>query len=300
MEVSSAAAAFGSIAAAEFMKHGQTRVSVGISGVARAFEKFCRGEIALVGVARPILKEEMEACGKAKVEFVELPVALDAFVLIVNPKNRFVENLSVEHLRRMWEPGAQGTITHWAQINARWPDRPLKLLGPARSSDEARGFNVAVLGNEFTRHDYMGSAEDRMLIEAVERDPHAIAYVALSAYVANRSRVRAVPVVLKAGANPVMPSSANVAGGAYSSLTRAIFIYVSTDALERRGVDAFAEHLARHAARLAKGADLVPLTDSIYQAGVSRLRARRAGSIWGGGTPVGLTMQALQRKFLAM
>jgi hypothetical protein len=170
----------------------------------------------------------------------------------------------------------------------------------SRSSDEDRAFNVAVLGSEFTRHDYMGSAEDRMLIEAVERDPHAIAYVALSAYVANRSRVRAVPIVLKAGANPVMPSSANVAGGAYSSLTRAIFIYVSTDALERRGVDAFAEHLARHAARLAKGADLVPLTDSIYQAGVSRLRARRAGSIWGGGTPVGLTMQALQRKFLAM
>ena len=140
------------------------------------------------------MKHELDTCGNAKVEFVELPLAFDAVTLIVNPGNRFVETLSIEQLRKMWEARAQGTLTRWNQIDARWPDAPLKLLGPARSSDEGRFFNVAVLKTEIARQDYMSSSEDAVPAQTVARDLHAIAYVSSAAFEAHRRQVKAIAI----------------------------------------------------------------------------------------------------------
>ena len=57
--------------AEEFQKanKGQVRVTVGISGTGGGFKKFCRGETDISNGSRPILKEEIEACKKAGIEF---------------------------------------------------------------------------------------------------------------------------------------------------------------------------------------------------------------------------------------
>ena len=57
---------------------GAVKVTVGISGTGGGFKKFCRGEIDIAAASRPIKTEEMEACKAAGIEFIELPVALDA------------------------------------------------------------------------------------------------------------------------------------------------------------------------------------------------------------------------------
>ena len=56
-------------------KKGKIKVTVGIAGTGGGFKKFCRGETDISDASRPILKQEMEACKGAGVEYFELPIA---------------------------------------------------------------------------------------------------------------------------------------------------------------------------------------------------------------------------------
>ena len=92
-------------------KKGSVRVTVGISGTGGGFKKFCRGESDVQNASRPILQKEMEDCKAAGVEYIELPVAFDALTVVVNPRNTFLKTMSVEELKKLWEPAAQGKVT---------------------------------------------------------------------------------------------------------------------------------------------------------------------------------------------
>jgi ABC-type phosphate transport system substrate-binding protein len=65
-------------------KKGKLKVTVGISGTGGGFKKFCRGETDISNASRPILKQEIEACKGAGVEF---------FVGAIHDGRRTEENL---------------------------------------------------------------------------------------------------------------------------------------------------------------------------------------------------------------
>ncbi|MEO7404811.1 MAG: substrate-binding domain-containing protein [Burkholderiales bacterium] len=98
------------------------QVTVGISGSVGGFKKFCRGEIDVANALRPILKAEMSDCAKAGIEFYEMPAAFDALTVVANPTNAFLKQLTVEELKRLWEPAALGKITRWNRVNPSFPD----------------------------------------------------------------------------------------------------------------------------------------------------------------------------------
>src|ERR671916_893885 len=111
-------------------KKGRVRVTVGISGTGGGFKKFCRGETDISNGSRPILKEELEACKQAGIDFYELPIAFDALTVAVSPKNNFVgECITIAELKKIWEPGAQGKVTRWSDVKPNWPNQPIKLYG---------------------------------------------------------------------------------------------------------------------------------------------------------------------------
>ena len=111
--------------AEEFQKaqKGAVNVTVGISGTGGGFKKFCRGETDMQDASRPILAKEMADCKAAGVEYIELPVAFDALTVVVNPKNTWINSLTVDELKKMWEPAAQGKVTKWKDVNPAWPTR---------------------------------------------------------------------------------------------------------------------------------------------------------------------------------
>src|SRR5687768_12650815 len=116
--------------AEEFQKaNSGMKVTVGISGTGGGFKKFCRGETDISNASRPILKKEIDACWESGVQFIEIPVAYDALTVVVSPKNSFIESMTVAELKKMWEPAAQNSITKWNQVNAAWPNEPIKLFG---------------------------------------------------------------------------------------------------------------------------------------------------------------------------
>lgn len=298
IEGSSAGLTISQTAAAEFRRnHKDVGLTVGVSGSSGALGKFCRDELDLAHTARPILKAEIEACRKADIEFIELPLAFDAVTVVVNPKNSFVRSLTVDDLRAMWEESAQGKVRRWNQVNPRFPDAPLKVLAPDAQFDGSNYFLAAVLKpGQSPRRDYMGSVDDNVLIQGVARDVNTVSYLPIATYLENRAKLRAVPIAAGAGAQAVAPSPENIANGQYRPLARPIFLYVNARSLARAEVAAFAGFYAANAARLARDARYVSLSDSTYQSNQERLRRRIAGSLWNGAVPVGLSMQELQKR----
>ncbi|HLG29605.1 MAG TPA: substrate-binding domain-containing protein, partial [Candidatus Brocadiales bacterium] len=117
--------------AEEFQKleKGKTKVTVGISGTGGGFKKFGLGETDISDASRPIKPTEVELCKKNGIEYIELPVAYDGLAVMVNPKNGWVDYLTVKELKKIWEPEAQGKITKWNQIRPSWPDKEIHLFG---------------------------------------------------------------------------------------------------------------------------------------------------------------------------
>jgi phosphate transport system substrate-binding protein len=275
-------------------KRGAVRVTVGISGTGGGFKKFCRGETDISNASRPILKKEMEDCKAAGVEFVELPVAFDALTVVVNPKNSFLKSVTVEELKKLWEPAAQGKVTRWNQVNPAWPDAPIKLFGAGSDSGTFDYFTEAIVGKaKASRGDYTASEDDNVLVQGVSRDVNAIGYFGYAYYAENMDKLKAVPIVEKAGKPAVAPSEASVIDGSYQPLSRPIFIYVNVKSLTKAEVREFAHFYLTHGAKLAKEVKYVPLPERSYKAGLDRVVKVQKGTVFAGHADVGVRIDDL-------
>jgi phosphate transport system substrate-binding protein len=275
-------------------KKGAIKVTVGISGTGGGFKKFCRGETDVQNASRPILKKEMDDCKAAGVEYFELPVAFDALTVVMNPKNTFLKAITVEELKKMWEPAAQGKITKWNQINPAWPDAPLKLFGAGADSGTFDYFTEAVMGkSKSSRGDFTASEDDNVLVQGVSQDVNAIGYFGFAYYAENQSRLKAVPIVEKAGKPAVSPSEATVLDGSYQPLSRPIFIYVNAKSLAKPEVKEFVDFYMKEGAKLAKEVKYVPLPAKAYQMNSEHLAKGKKGTVFGGASEVGVRIEDL-------
>jgi phosphate transport system substrate-binding protein len=285
--------------ASEFQKarRNATNVTVGISGTSGGFRKFCRGETDISDASRPIMTREMEACRAGGVEYLELPVAFDAITVVVNIKNRFLTSISVDELKRLWEPAAQGKVMRWNQVNPAWPDVPVKLYGPGADSGTFDYFTEAVVGAaNASRKDYTASEDDNVLVQGVARDTNALGYFGYAYYVANRQKLRALPIAEKPGKLAVEPSPEAVVKGTYQPLSRPIFIYVNAKALERAEVRDFVQVYLENGARFATDAKYMPLPESAYGKALEHLKAMKKGTVFSGVPEIGITIEELMRR----
>ncbi|MCC7542287.1 MAG: PstS family phosphate ABC transporter substrate-binding protein [Deltaproteobacteria bacterium] len=279
-------------------KNAGSRVTVGRSGTGGGFQKLCRGEIAIAGASRPITAAEIEACRRANVEWIELPVAYDGLAVVVNPQNTWATSITVAELKRMWEPEAQARVMRWSQVREGWPDEPLRLFGAGVDSGTYDYFTKAIVGREHaSRGDYTSSEDDNVLVQGIAGDRLAIGFFGLAYYEENRSRLRVVPVDdgdASNGAGPITPSQDTVSRGTYQPLARPIFVYVRKAALASDAALArFVEFYVQNAGRLAPETGYVPLPARAYELAAARLRARTTGSLFSGGSQIGVTIEQL-------
>ncbi len=270
-------------------KKNAIKVTVGISGTGGGFKKFCRGDTDVQNASRPILKSEMANCKTVGIDYIELPVAFDALTVVINPKNSFVKSLSVEQLKRMWEPAAQGKVMNWNQIDPSFPNAPLKLFGAGADSGSFDYFTEAINGkSKASRGDFTASEDDNVLVQGVARDVNAIGYFGLAYYQENKDKLRAVPIIAGPGKPPVGPSEETVLAGSYQPLARPIFIYVSTKSLAKPEVREFVNFYLTHGAKAAKEVQYVPLPARAYEVGKGRVAGMKTGTIFAGHAEVGV------------
>jgi phosphate transport system substrate-binding protein len=276
---------------------GQGTATVAASGTGGGFKKFCRGDTDLTGASRPIKPGEAKECAANGIDFVELPVAYDGLAVVVNAKNTWVDHLTVEELKTMWAPEAQNRITSWSQIRDGWPDRQLTLYGPGTDSGTYDYFTLAVVGKEHSsRGDFTANEDDNVLVQGVAGDVNALGFFGFAYYAENRGRLQVVPIDDgndANGAGPIAPSLETVANGTYQPLSRPIFIYVSTKALARPVVARFAAFYLDQAQALAAEVGYIPMPERAYALAHQRLEARQTGSIFEGGSQLGVTIEKL-------
>ncbi|MGE5085061.1 MAG: PstS family phosphate ABC transporter substrate-binding protein [Bacillota bacterium] len=279
---------------------GATKVTVGVSGTGGGFKKFCRAETDIQDASRPITKEEMAACRTAKVSYFELPIAFDAIAIVVNPKNNWVNEITTQELKKMWEPEAQGKVMTWNQVNAKWPAEKLSLYGASTDNGTFDYFTEAVVEKaKSSRGDYTASVDHNTRVTGVSSNKGALGYIPYAYYITNKDKLKLLAVVggKKAPSKKaVLPDEKTVIGGTYFPLSRPIFIYVNQDSMKKPEVKQYVEFYLDKAAEMAKQVQYIPLPTKAYQTAKEHLTKKRTGTVFGGEPQVGMTIDQIMKK----
>jgi phosphate transport system substrate-binding protein len=233
-------------------------VTVATSGTGGGFEKFCNGETDISDASRPIKDDEAAACEENGIGFAELTVANDALTVVVNKDNDWVDCLTVDQLKAIWEPGS--TVTNWNQVDPSFPDEELVLYGPGTDSGTFDYFTGEINGEEgASRTDYEPSEDDNVIVQGVAGSAGGLGYFGFTYFEENADQLKAVAV--DGGSGCVEPSVETAQDGTYTPLARPLYVYVSDTAAGEAQVSDFVDFYIENIDEIVTEAQYVPLTD---------------------------------------
>jgi phosphate transport system substrate-binding protein len=283
------------IASEEFGKQLDDRVKreVAFSGTSGGLRKFIAGEIDIANASRPITREEIKAAKEYDIPYIEVPIAYDALTIAVNPKNDWVDSIRISELKKMWELAAEGKITKWNQIRPEWPDKELKLYGAGNDSGTHDYFSEVVVGKKVgLRTDYIGSEDDDLLIEGIEKEEGSLGFIPLAYFTKEGDKLKALAVQWDYNAEagipvqagpPTMPSKEAVLQGAYMPFGRPLFLYVSVTSLEAKPhLKEFLQFFLINADSYVDQAHYLSLPKISYARSIADLEAKRTGTRFSG------------------
>lgn len=225
------------------------QVSVDGPGTSDGFVLFCDGETDLQDASRAIEPEEIKACTKNGIDYLELEVALDGLTVMTNGQNSAVECLNFGDLYALFGPESEG-FANWSDANALaakvggnggFPNEPLEITAPGEESGTYDAF-IDLAGIEDTaleqgvseddaaalRKDYQASANDNVIIQAMEGTPSALGFVGFAFAEEGGDAIKEIQI--DGGDGCVAPTTETVADGTYP-LSRSLYIYVDKAAL---------------------------------------------------------------------
>ncbi|MBV0901765.1 PstS family phosphate ABC transporter substrate-binding protein [Haloarcula salina] len=256
----------------EFQKeHDQVDISLSPTGSGGGFSNhFCVGNSDFNNASRPITQSEQDLCSENGVEYHEINVATDALTVIVNTENDWVDCMTPDQLRQIWR--ADGAST-WADVNADWPDEPIKRFGAADTSGTFDYFNEAILGEEANHTgNYEATEKDNLILQGVQQDQYGIGYFGFAYYQGNQSAVKALGI--DNGNGCVKPSIESAKAGEYKPLSRPLFTYPRKEALAEEHIAEFARFYVEQSANadlVSEQIGFVPKTEETMQSELEAL-----------------------------
>ena len=251
------------------------RITVGFSGSGGGFERFCGGETDISNASRPINDRERAECAANGIQFSEITVAWDGLSVVVNPANDFVECLTVQELRRIWQPTS--TVRTWRDVRPSWPAEAIRLYGPGTDSGTFDYFTETINGESgASRPDFQASEDDNILVQGVAGDRYALGYFGYAYYSENADRLKLVAV--DGGSGCVLPADETIEDGTYTPLARPLFIYVKHAALAQPEVRAYVEFLLTEAPAIVPSTGYHALSEAEYQQGLAEIAEAAGGA----------------------
>jgi phosphate transport system substrate-binding protein len=252
-------------AAAELFneENPDVNITVGAAGTSGGFEKFCAGETDISDASRPIEPEEEKLCQEGGVEYTEVQVANDGISVVSNPALE-ISCLTVDQLKQLW---ADDTVSNYSDLGEDadtgqpLPDVDVSLYGPGTDSGTFDYFTEEINGEEgVSRKEYQPSEDDNVLVEGVAGDENGSGYFGFSYYEQNQDSLNLISV--DDGNGCVAPSVETIQSGEYSPLARPIFMYPSTEAMQKPEVEAFMQFVVDSYSEIAEAAQIVPMDET--------------------------------------
>ena len=257
--------------AEEFNKlYPKVRVNVGVSGTGGGFKRFTTGETDISNASRHLkIPEETDIAKENEIEYVELRLGTDGLSVMVSPSNDFVECLTMNELKMIWEPGSE--INNWNQVRSDFPDQKMRLYGPDTDSGTFDYFTEEVMGEaQLSRADYTASADDNVLIQGIAGDKGSLGYFGYAYYQESKDKLKLVAV--DSGTGCVLPGPETIKSGEYSPLSRPLFIYVNLNSMERLEVGAFVDFYMKHGPDLTNEVGYIASDESVYADNKAKLK----------------------------
>lgn len=249
-------------------KYPDVKVTVGSSGTGGGFKRFTKGETDVSDASRPIKASELEQCQAANVKFIELPVAYDGLTVVVNPANKFVDQLTIAQLQKIFLENQ--AVKYWSDLDPNWPANPIKIFSPGYDSGTFDYFKEVVTkglpeDKIAMRSDMSLNENDNVLVNGVAEEPNAIGFFGAAYYYENASKLKAVKIVNPTTGEAVGPDPEDIKSGNYAPFSRPLLIYVGESSLKRPEFKKFVEFYLQESANIAKEVGYVALPQEIYR-----------------------------------
>ena len=203
-------------------------------GSTDGFDVFCAGDADINDASVSIPADYQKQCADAGVDFIELPIALDAITLVKHRDNDWAQDLSIQQLHDIW--AKDSSVTKWSDIDPSWPDEEITLYGRPQGSGTLGVFEELVLGGDDIREDYQATDDIQELSKWVSEDVNGLSFMGIGNYLATEDPTRnRIDNVLVDG---VAPTAEETKNGNYP-LSRPLFLYVNEDSTKREDVNEF-------------------------------------------------------------
>lgn len=241
------------------------KVSIGVSGSGGGFEKFIAGETDLSNASRPIKDEEKSSLEEAGIDFTEFKVANDGLSVVVNKENDWIEELTMEDLRKLWLE--DGKTKKWSDINPKWPDEEVKFFSPGTDSGTYDFFHEEVLEEkDMVRQNIQLSEDDNVLVTGVTGDKNAIGFFGYAHYLANKDNLKVVKI------DGVEPTNETVESGDYP-LSRPLFVYAKNESMkDSEAAYDYMNFTLENAGEMAEAVGYVSLKEDQYKEALETLK----------------------------
>lgn len=266
-------------------RQGRFDLDLAAEGTIDGFTRFCSGESAInnASVAIPGAGEEVDfvaMCEDNGVDYIELPIALDALSLVRNEANTFATDLTLAELKRIWEPDSQ--VQTWRDVRSEWPEQPISLYGRPSGSGTFDYFTHFVVGQTGSiRSDYQGTDDIAELAAWIADDDNALGFMGVGNYLAADEEYR--DRMTNVAVDGVLPSMAEAQEGRYRPLTRPLLVYVSVAALEAdENIGEFVSYYLSNVENVLPRVYYYALPAEAYSLSRERFDQRVTGTAFGG------------------
>ena len=248
--------------------HKDVRVNVGVSGTGGGFKRFTSGETDISNASRLIRQMEVDAANDNGVKYHALKIGTDGLSVIVNLSNTWVDCLTVEELKNIWEPGSM--INNWNQVRASFPNQKMRLYGPDTDSGTFDYFTEEINGEaQASRSDYTASADDNVLVQGISGDKGSLGYFGYAYYEENKDKLKVIAV--DDGNGCILPSGITIEDGSYTPLSRPLFIYVNAKSLEKSEVKELVKFYMENGKKLVDEVGYISLPASVYVENLNKI-----------------------------
>lgn len=242
-------------------------------GSGASIQALLEGKIDLAVSTRPMLRAELAKFTEKKVEFVEVPVAVEAIALVASRENAWLDFLTVDEFRRLWLPS--DAVRTWKDVRDSWPDIPIERF----VREPSTGFETTlrpVLGGDASLLAAAKKLREEQLFMAVGAAPGGLGMTDSISAIGQAKQLNLVAI--DGGAGPVSPTEASVGNGHYFPLCRPLLLYVDREALNRPEVEAFVWFYLANGRRVASSLRMVPASGMLRRCAERIIAGRELGT----------------------